>query len=252
LTALAIESAPLTYPVPPTAEVHHNSVRAQMDRSGTAGSWLPAVQLGSDSGHVLATASDQGSVVAAGGSADASFFPGVKQTQTSTPSTSTAPFVATFYRSTFVAGDAPQTIAAGSTDNLVWPHAALPSTGEITGPTIGNVYVTFNVACMVDQWLYVGWEDGNYEKAGVIGTNSRIVPADVVSSANYIPAGSPLRVDTNDWGMYAVPNAAKSGDLLHAYAINGDTVARDVNEAWLVIRGWAASGYNGNIPGWPQ
>lgn len=252
MTALAIESAPLTYTVPLSAEVLLKSVRAEFDGSSAAGSWLPAVQIVSDSAHIVATASDQGAVVSAGGSADGSFFPGVKQTTTSTPSSSTAPSVATFWRSAFHSGDTPQTIGAGSTDNLTWPHAALPSDGSITGPILGDVFVTYAAPVMAMQWLFVGWEDGAYEKSAVIGTDARINPADVVSGSNYWPGASPLRVDSNDWTSYSTPNAATTGQLLHAYAINGDTAPRDVNEAWLVIYAWSAPGYSGAIPGWPQ
>jgi hypothetical protein len=78
LTALQTHAAPLDYIVPGSALIRVKSIRGEFTDNGAAGAWLPAVQLISDSGHVIATASDQGASVAAGGSADASFFPGVK------------------------------------------------------------------------------------------------------------------------------------------------------------------------------
>ena len=62
---------------------------------------------------------------------------------------------------------------------------------------------------------------------------------------------SPLTQDTHDWVIDAQPNAFSSGDLLHAYAVNGDSVARNVEQAWLVIHAWPAPGYAGAIPGYP-
>lgn len=78
LTALQSEAAPLDYVVPGSAIVRVKSVRALFTDNGAGGDWLPAVELISDSGHIIATASDQGSKVTAGGDAAGSFFPGVK------------------------------------------------------------------------------------------------------------------------------------------------------------------------------
>lgn len=252
LTALAIESAPLTYTVPLSAEVLLKSVRAEFDGSGAAGSWLPAVQIVSDSAHIVATASDQGAVVSAGGSADGSFFPGVKPSTTGGGGSSTAPFVATFYRSVSEQGDAPQTIGAGATENLTWAHAALPSTGEITGPIIGDVFVQFTVACITDEWLRVQWADGTFARAQVFGTNSHIFTSDSYAFTNDGAVGVGADGTSVVWGTDQRPNAHTVDELLHCYVTNASASAQDVNEAWLCIRGWAASGYNGAIPGWPQ
>lgn len=76
LTAFQVEPAPLDYLVPQSALVRLKSVRAEFRDNGAAGDWLPAVEIVSDSGHVIVTASDQGAKVTAGGDSDASFFPG--------------------------------------------------------------------------------------------------------------------------------------------------------------------------------
>jgi hypothetical protein len=73
-------AAPLVYPVPPAVEFLLKAVNADFDGSAASGEWLPAVVISSDSGHVIARAVDPGTPVAAGGSAEASFFPGVKRT----------------------------------------------------------------------------------------------------------------------------------------------------------------------------
>lgn len=79
-------AAPLVYPVPPAVEFLLKAVNADFDGSAAASEWLPAVVISSDSGHVIARAVDPGAPVAAGGSAEASFFPGVKRTSAgSTP-----------------------------------------------------------------------------------------------------------------------------------------------------------------------
>jgi len=104
---------------------------------------------------------------------------------------------------------------------------------------------------MAHQFLRVGWEDGAYQKASVIGTNSRTVQADVVSPAGYWPGASPLTVDTLDWTIDALPGSFIAGDLSHCYATNGDAVPRNIEEAYYVIDVWPATGYTGGIPGWP-
>jgi hypothetical protein len=65
-------------------------------------------------------------------------------------------------------------------------------------------------------------------------------------------ADSPLNQDTHDWVIDAQPNAFIATDLLHAYVVNGDTVARNIEQAWLVIHAWQATGYTGTIPRWPN
>ena len=247
----SIVTAPKDYSIPGAQQIRPLSIRASFDGSGSAAAWLPAVQILDNNGNVLSTHADPNVSVAAGGSADVTWFPGVKPQASASSSVQTAPSVATFYRRTS-GGDAAQTIGAGATANLTWAHAALPSDGSITGPIIGNAFVSINIDCIAVVYLRVGWEDGAYQKTAVIGTNSRDVPADVVSSANYMVTNSPLNVDTHDWVIDAQPNAFLNGDLLHCYAINGDVVPRDVEQAWLVLHVWPATGYTGNIPNFPH
>lgn len=70
--------APSDYTVPGGVAFILKAVNAEFDGSGAAGSYLPAVEISSDSGHYVARASDTAVEVAAGGSANVSFFPRVK------------------------------------------------------------------------------------------------------------------------------------------------------------------------------
>lgn len=251
IRSTTVITAPKDYTIPGAQQIRPLSIRASFDGTGAGGAYLPAVQILDNNGNVLSTHADPNVSVAAGASADVTWFPGVKPQASSKSSVQTAPSVATFYRRVSQ-GDAAQTVNAGATANLVWPNAALPSDGSITGPIIGNVFASINIDCIAIQYLRVGWEDGAYSKACVIGTNSRDVQADVVSPANWMNGASPLRVDTNDWVIDAMPGAFKNGDLSHCYAINGDAVPRNINEAYYVIQVWPAPGYTGNIPDYPH
>lgn len=70
-------SAPFTYTIPASTAFTLLAVRATFDGTSAGGAFLPCVQLVSDAGIVMAETI--GSSVAAGGSADASFFPWVKR-----------------------------------------------------------------------------------------------------------------------------------------------------------------------------
>lgn len=72
--------APADYLVPGTQELQVKAVRAAIDGSGAAASFLPALQLLDPAGHVMWTAVDTSSSLAAGASADVSWFPDVSHT----------------------------------------------------------------------------------------------------------------------------------------------------------------------------
>lgn len=244
-------SVPYAYTLGAAESFQVESISAVWDGTSASGSFLPCVSVYSQDGKLLGRFKGDITVSAGDAFTEGTFAPFLKGvTQTATPSAATAPTVATFYRRVSQ-GDAAQTIGAGATANLTWPHAALPSNGSITGPIIGSTFASINMNCIAIQYLRVGWEDGAYSKACVIGTNSRDVQADVVSPADWMNGASPLRVDTNDWVIDAMPGAFVNGDLSHCYAINGDAVPRNVNEAYYVIQAWPAPTYAGGIPGFP-
>jgi hypothetical protein len=78
ISNLASATPPSRYVVANNVELLLKAVHAEFDGSGAAGPFLPAVVITSDSGHRVAVAVDQSVSVSAGGSADASFFRGVK------------------------------------------------------------------------------------------------------------------------------------------------------------------------------
>lgn len=81
-------AAPSDYVLPASVEFVLKAVNADFDGSA-ATAFLPAVEIVSDSGHVIAECVDPASSVAAGGFANASFFPGVKHAPAaSTPTAS--------------------------------------------------------------------------------------------------------------------------------------------------------------------
>jgi len=69
---------PSNYVLPDAAELLLKMVYAEFDGSGAGGSWCPCVTLLSDSGDVLGRAVDVANPVAAGASADVTFFPRLK------------------------------------------------------------------------------------------------------------------------------------------------------------------------------
>ena len=246
----AVVTAPKDYSIPAAQQIRLLSVRASFDGSGSASAWLPAVQILDNNGNVLVTAADPNVSVAAAGSADVSWFPGVKPRGV-TSTTGGTPSVATFYTSAHSASDPPITVGAGATVSLTFAHAALPSNGSITGPLSGNIFVHYVTACMCIEFLYVGWDSGNYTKAAVLGTNSHIIQADMWGVDNVSRNINPNSALDQDWTTQIHPNAHEADDLVHAYAVNYDAVPHNVNEAWLVCYAWPAPGYSGLIPGWP-
>ena len=73
----ALEAAPKRYTVPGGVELRLKAVYAEIDGSGAGSAYLPCVTVISDAGDVLWRAVDPSVSVAAGGSADVSWFPRV-------------------------------------------------------------------------------------------------------------------------------------------------------------------------------
>lgn len=78
--------------MPGAVELRLKAVRATLNGAAAAATWLPAVQLISDSGNVIATATDQNVTVAAGGAADVSWFRGVKPAAAASVATGSNPW----------------------------------------------------------------------------------------------------------------------------------------------------------------
>ena len=163
-----------------------------------------------------------------------------------------APSVATFWVDSD-AGDSPITVAAGSAVNIAWQHAELPSDGLITGPFISNQHIQFNGPCMTIEFLYTIWDGPDYLKAGILGTDDRIGNNDVFAlAASGIGGADGSGRPFGDGTFYPRLNAHIADDLIHGYVRNGDSSSHDVNFARLSIFAWAADGYTGGVPGYPE
>lgn len=68
-------SAPLAYTVPGTGEIILKGAFARMDGTGAAGSWFPCLRVKTPNGSIMLECI--GDAVAAGASADVSWFPGL-------------------------------------------------------------------------------------------------------------------------------------------------------------------------------
>lgn len=165
-----------------------------------------------------------------------------------------APSVATFWFDADTGGDTALTVTADSSHNIAWAHAALPSDGLITGPFISDQYVQFNAPCMTIEFMYTLWDaTPTFPHAGVLGTDDRIGYNDLFALANAgIGGASGIGQRFGDATNYVRPNAHIANDLVHGYAYNGDTISHNVIVARLVIFAWAATGYTGGVPGYPQ
>lgn len=80
ISAPAVQATPAGYQVPAAQEITVKTVRAVIDGSGAGSAFLPTLQLIAPSGQVV-WESPTDSTVAAGGSADVSWFPGLRRFQ---------------------------------------------------------------------------------------------------------------------------------------------------------------------------
>lgn len=173
------------------------------------------------------------------------------------PAIGGVPSIATYY---FTRSDTPLTVPPTDlshlSTNIPWPHSSLPSTGEVSEPLVGNPHIIeFNVDCITIEFLQTQWDDGGYNKAAVLGTDSGIWEADQYSldtAGAGTAAGS--FVTYGDSTNYVRPNIHSANDTMHAYTNQEDTVDHDMLAAYLVIFIWSIDGlgYSGGIPGWPQ
>lgn len=243
---------PFAYTLAAGERFQVESISGAWDGTGASGSFLPCVSVYSQDGKLLGRFKGDITVSAGDSFTEATFAPFLKGVaQASAPASSSTPSVATFYFSDNL-GDPPQSIPAGSDAKIVWQHAALPSDGTITGPDAFND-ITFVGSCITLEMLYTDWDDGvSFPRAGVLGTNSRIVQADAYSFGNNGTNNVASDGVSPVWGEQIHPNAHLDGESMHAFVTNGDTVARDLTGAFLVIYRWPAVGYTGIIPRWPE
>ena len=148
----AVESSPKDYTLPQAQEIILKAVTAEIDGTGAAGSYLPALQLISDAGDVMWTALDTGTTVAAGGTQDVSWFPGVKPPAAAAPATSSSLPIASIFNNqgtgTSIAADNAQHYVSmqdgvggagfSTTDGTVFSNA---STTAFTGSPVYGIRI---------------------------------------------------------------------------------------------------------------
>jgi hypothetical protein len=135
---------PAVYTLPAAIEFVLKAVNADFDGSAAASSYLPAVVISSDSAHVIVRAVDPANPVAAGGSAEASFFPGVKTAASSvTPPGGTAPAHAGL--STHDA-DPDQTVPGAAAAEIKWYNFRTSDTSIFGTSASGSSLVQTNAA----------------------------------------------------------------------------------------------------------
>lgn len=138
LRSTANVAAPKDYSIPAAQVIRLLSVRAEYDGSGSAAAWLPALQILDNNGNVLATAADPAVSVAAGASADVSWFPGVKAGGGGSSTTNAEWF--------FVSRSTVYTVNAGATQTIPWTtlkssDATLFSLSTVHGHTNDTIVV---------------------------------------------------------------------------------------------------------------
>src|SRR5690348_12263782 len=113
-------TAPYSYRLAAGEKWQALTISAVFDGTGASGSFYPCCSIYTQDGK-LVSRDFPSSSVAAGASAEVTYHPFLRQATASTPSTSSAPIVATFYRSQSIAPfDAPLSIAGGASTTIPW------------------------------------------------------------------------------------------------------------------------------------
>jgi hypothetical protein len=144
ITATQTHAAPLNYQVPGAQEILLKVASATFDGSGAGGKWQPAIQLIGPSGQVLRTFA-LATVLAAGASADVTFFPlgGVGETEA---------IFGTSYIGAFQQADQPLNVPPFGT-TAIWDDPPDYSAGTDLSVTSGGGDITVNV----DGWYSLWW-----------------------------------------------------------------------------------------------
>lgn len=146
IRAAATAAAPRDYTVPGAQEILPKAVSAAMDGTSAATSWFPCLQVLDPGGTVMFSAI-AGLSVAAGGTADVSWFPGLGGTATGgVQALIGARIIAT----------SPQTIPNGTATDLVYQSVAF-DTGGMANLGSNNRILTAQTPGLYLVQLEVGW-----------------------------------------------------------------------------------------------
>jgi hypothetical protein len=153
-------AVPKDYTLSGTQELALKTVRALIDGSGAGSAFLPTLQLLDPNGHVMWEGATS-STVAAGASADVSWFPGLGATGSSTPGTSHG--ATAFVWGVFGA----QTIPTGGAGaNITWAHFQTNDTTIFGTDTAAGASPPFHNTTG-DSYLYFTGTGSYVSAAGV-------------------------------------------------------------------------------------
>lgn len=134
IRADAIQAAPAGYTVPGAQEILVKSVRAVVDGSGAGTAFLPTLQLIDPSGNVVwQSPTDTG--VAAGGSADVSWFPRVGSAAAAAATSGQAIVQGE------ISSGVTQTVLAGATRSIVWNDVQHDASGTFTWNGSSGIFI---------------------------------------------------------------------------------------------------------------
>ena len=244
-----IASAPKDYTLSGTQELALKTVRALIDGTGAGAAFLPTLQLLDPNGHVMWEGATS-STVAAGGSADVSWFPGLGG---SSGSSSTSPLAETAYLHGLNGG--PLTVPSGSaTHNVPWLHfqttntsvfgtdtsaAASPPFHNSPGDTF--IYLQADGAYLASGLLT--WDAGAYAQGMIVDNPGFQWALDSLGSSVAQPEDLPTNASPGDfvteWGpssqrMFYVDGADNPG-IINMLPVQKSGVNKTVFDATLGI-----------------
>lgn len=227
IRSTAVDAAPKDYSIPSAQQIRLLSVHAAFDGSGSGAAWLPAVQILDNNGNVLVTAADPNVSVAAGGSADVSWFPGVKPQATGTTPSGTAIPWGFLDRSNVAALASGVTTTIQMNPALADASSGSSADGDITfGASAGNYGFQFNTNGI---FLCFGQADLsiNVAPAANSGANMQMVGGNfVVAGARDIPwlanpaVGGNYRCEPSGVWIVNLPSASFTPPVVRTVTVN--------------------------------
>lgn len=201
----SVHAAPKQYVVAGAQEIILKGVTASFDGTGAGGSFVPSIQIIDPGGNVIGTYT-LGQTLTAGASADVSWFPGVTNVQTPTPTT-VRDFAAYF-------GD--KSCPTGTTSTLLdWSSLRSDPDGLI-GFTAGVAHVNFD-------GVYEIWVVTNTQ-AGVFDSTKEMSLTLTASSAS-VPVVGIAAEQINNYTMAA--SAVSTNSVIQSQTVTASLLAGD-------------------------
>ena len=190
---LGTVAAPGSWTLPPGLQILLKGVYAEFDGTGAAGSFQPAFEIQTDSGHTQGVFTC-GTSVAAGGSADVTWFRGLGAGGSGSATPAASAYLTTFVSHTFT---------GSSTYTVTWP------TFQTTDLTVFGTNAAFNANTpthnQANDFVLVLLKDGAYclqttltwqagtvnAYAGIQNTNPGYAPIGNPNATNNLPTTTP-------------------------------------------------------------